>query len=1017
MKTLGKMLLSMLLVSCFFTVLAEPVKTVESSKPLWTFGAKENWTVWWPADKGAPVFRTEKSGDDAILTLNASDKEMSLKYFEGRLKGAVVMQKASTFTLRAELLSGEGVELSLMLQDAQNELLVYKPVPLKTGLNTITWDINKDITTSYSYKNSPVDRKVDGDLHLWEITVKKAANMPEVKIKFLDASCVERRPLLDFVNVEVDTGHPINLVILPEAKEQPSIKVKNTSDLPVSFKIDVNVKAYDGREWNESADMSVQPRSEASKAIEDKSPSSGVRWVTWKLSSEGSSIEGRSSWARMKPSGPTNGLAPNFLFSICTHASWRTKDVREREFLALGLSGCKVVRDGPGWSQIEREKGKYKWDMMDEMTQLADKHGMEIQGNPGNCAKWAASEAKAANPSHLIWLFSAPVRGWDEWGKFNYAIAERYKGKIRFWEMGNETDLEFFWNGTTDEYIKYLKIAYENVKKADPKAFVMTCGFSGIGPHAGKKLNPDMQERTIREAQDYFDIHAFHQHGVFEKFQKTVDVELPKLRSVLKSPKPLYFNETAMYSCTIGEKGQAEILYKKLLLTFARGAIGYTWYDLRNDGTDLHEPEHNFGMLTQDFHPKAVYVAFNTLTGLLLDKKFVKQSDFGADTYVFEFSGPSGYVVTGWVEKESLAEKLAAFKVGKNAKAATVDLMGNETELPVYQGTVLWPITSECRFLVVRGGDKPECIGNVLTLPNTLVAEPGKPVTLACSVSNPLESPLKVQADIRLPDCLKAKDESKRTESVDAAGSKVISFEIVPGRRPADAPQGKPVIANVTYDFSGTPWKGELRQPVMLKTVIPADGIRQAEPVFRMQTENRVTNIFANDPSNARYAWTGPKDLSAAVWLGVEGENLITRVEVTDDIHQQSKSGEDMWQGDSIQYGFKAPGQKAQWEFGLNMKENGSPDVFCWFKPEGMADPAAKLNLKVSKIDGGVRYDASIPLADLGFTREILREGIKFNLIVNDSDLGKREGWIHIAPGIGDRKDPGPWPEVSFDLP
>jgi hypothetical protein len=143
-----------------------------------------------------------------------------------------------------------------------------------------------------------------------------------------------------------------------------------------------------------------------------------------------------------------------------------------------------------------------------------------------------------------------------------------------------------------------------------------------------------MQERVIREAQDAFDIHAFHQHGLFDTFQPVVETELPKLRAVLREPRPIYFNETAMYcSTTISERTQAEALYKKLLLAWGTGAIGFTWYDPRNDGTDPGNPEHNFGMITQDYRPKAVYLAFNTLASLLGEARCSGRLDLGKDAY------------------------------------------------------------------------------------------------------------------------------------------------------------------------------------------------------------------------------------------------------------------------------------------------------------------------------------------------------------------------------------------------
>ena len=45
----------------------------------------------------------------------------------------------------------------------------------------------------------------------------------------------------------------------------------------------------------------------------------------------------------------------------------------------------------------------------------------------------------------------------------------------------------------------------------------------------------------------------------------------------------------------------------------------------------------------------------------------------------------------------------------------------------------------------------------------------------------------------------------------------------------------------------------------------------------------------------------------------------------------------------------------------------------------------------------------------------MLTEGIRFNLLINDNDGEGRDGWIQIAPGIGDEKNPGKFPFVIFE--
>ena len=45
----------------------------------------------------------------------------------------------------------------------------------------------------------------------------------------------------------------------------------------------------------------------------------------------------------------------------------------------------------------------------------------------------------------------------------------------------------------------------------------------------------------------------------------------------------------------------------------------------------------------------------------------------------------------------------------------------------------------------------------------------------------------------------------------------------------------------------------------------------------------------------------------------------------------------------------------------------------------------------------------------------MLNHGFRFNLLVNDNDGEGRRGWIAIAPGIGERKDPSLFPFIIFN--
>lgn len=91
--------------------------------------------------------------------------------------------------------------------------------------------------------------------------------------------------------------------------------------------------------------------------------------------------------------------------------------------------------------------------------------------------------------------------------------------------------------------------------------------------------------------------------------------------------------------------------------------------------------------------------------------------------------------------------------------------------------------------------------------------------------------------------------------------------------------------------------------------------------------------------------------------------------------------------------------------------------MFCWSRPEGFADPSAAVRATARRDEKNRRtlYEALLPFAALGMTREIAGTGFRFNLIVNDNDGKLREGYLAAAPGMGTGEDPSLWKVLQLE--
>ena len=153
--------------------------------------------------------------------------------------------------------------------------------------------------------------------------------------------------------------------------------------------------------------------------------------------------------------------------------------------------------------------------------------------------------------------------------------------------------------------------------------------------------------------------------------------------------------------------------------------------------------------------------------------------------------------------------------------------------------------------------------------------------------------------------------------------------------------------------------------------VIPQDSPGR-RPDFILEMPRQVHDFFEGNPAERERLWKGPADNSAKVWLARDERGLRIRVEVEDDAHREPPEGAARNEGDCVEVAV------------ADASGNGGRR-FCFAHTDRTGT--------VTRYDALVPYDTAS-----GFTPKALEDGIRFNLIVNDSDSDRRESAIGIAP-------------------
>ena len=134
-------------------------------------------------------------------------------------------------------------------------------------------------------------------------------------------------------------------------------------------------------------------------------------------------------------------------------------------------------------------------------------------------------------------------------------LVNRYKDRIKYWEIGNEPNLVQYWdiggrvgeggddpnspyNRGVENFYKWMKDSYTAIKEVDPEAVVI---LGGLSNHI---FEPFMDRLTYHGIYDYCDEVAFHPYGanpqdVINKIQNFYD----HMSSWPGGPKPIWITE------------------------------------------------------------------------------------------------------------------------------------------------------------------------------------------------------------------------------------------------------------------------------------------------------------------------------------------------------------------------------------------------------------------------------------------------------------------------------------------
>ncbi len=301
--------------------------------------------------------------------------------------------------------------------------------------------------------------------------------------------------------------------------------------------------------------------------------------------------------------------------------------------------GVSWIKDEIYWHQVETEKGRYAIDEVNEAwIRQATDAGIRL----------------IFSLTYGNHLYENPLDpdAYANWCRF---MAAHFRGRIDVWEIWNEPQNMWFraqyggqWNGAgespwVEKFAEMVEKASKAVREGNPEAVIISSGGS---PPATHHLLNRFGERLVEldglaehpypfrlppETMPYGGPEILARDGV-----ATVDDDhsfsslirrLRELGRKIDDDPSIWITEVGYTTYLPGRgvglsygftpEAQAAYLVRMVVQSLTAEVSAVCVYDLMNDGPDLFESEHNFGLLDHAMQPKPAVEAFARLASML----------------------------------------------------------------------------------------------------------------------------------------------------------------------------------------------------------------------------------------------------------------------------------------------------------------------------------------------------------------------------------------------------------------
>lgn len=634
---------------------------------------------------------------------------------------------------------------------------------------------------------------------------------------------------------------------------------------------------------------------------------------------------------------------PPFTVGVCTHFRDRHQGgLQDQAMSMMKRAGIQSSRDEAAWGSCEREKGKLV------LPEFYDRYatGMKTFGlEPLNILLYANSHYDNGGYPRS----AEAVAGYVRYCEF---MVKTLADRCRLYQVWNEWDggcgmaQQYKRTGDPESYVRLLSAAYPAIKKANPRAVVISNSVCTGDEYLKKTLDLGLL--------NHCDIVSLHTYNYSKSGRNTPEDWVARMTGVDAMLRqysggkevPLFVTEmgwpTQINSNGTTPERSGSYLARLYLLARTLPYIkGIWWYDYEDDGRKSAYNENNFGMLQHlDLTPKPSYFALTGVSGLVTGADFVKRLDVGdPQIWALQFKYRNGRdAIAVWSAAPDDRWQITFENASDTPAPTTLCRVGSPTLERLWQTRLPDEPGKQGRFLPVTVEDRPWILEGDLSK-----------VTIHGTVKK---------------------------------------FEYPERRRPASAMLFLPEAVAVAAPYQAAAPEVEIGQPGVV-SFGKAANYRMIAEGERYQPNSLDAAMRLSYEAQALHVEVTVRDdvfsqtyRGGELWMG-DGIQLACKY-----IQDRSGDGSPFIEVDVA-------------------LEDGQPKVYRRKNADDSAleeFPGAKA--KIVRQGDQTRYAITLPAQGLGIPQLQAGTIIGFSLLVNDNDGTQRKGYLHWGDGIGHSKDP-----------